>query len=274
MKRIVITGSTRGIGYALADAFLAQGCRIIVNGRGHEHVEQACVDLAMRYGSESLFGFPATVSEAQEMQNLWTYAVDNLGAVDIWINNAGLSHETKPPWELPADAVKNVIEVNVLGLIYGSQVAMRGMLEQGFGQIYNMEGFGSHGRMREGMSIYGTSKAAVHYFTQALMKEAEESGIIIGSLSPGMVMTDMVLDRFKEDPEELEKAKSIVNIIADTADNVAPWMVEQILANDKNGASIDYMTRSRMVGRFLKSPFSRRDLFAGEEEEEEDAQDE
>jgi NAD(P)-dependent dehydrogenase (short-subunit alcohol dehydrogenase family) len=274
MKQIVITGSTRGIGYALADAFLANGCRIIVNGRDHERVEQACVDLAIQYGSESLYGFPASVSDPQEMENLWTYAVENLGAVDIWINNAGLAHETKPPWELAAGEVKNVIDVNVLGLIFGSQVAMRGMLKQGFGQIYNMEGFGSKGRMREGMSIYGTSKAAVHYFTQALINEAEETGIVVGALSPGMVMTDMVLDRLKDDPEELEKAKSIFNIIADTVDNVAPWMVEQILANDKNGASIDYMTRSRMVGRFLKSPFSKRDLFAGEEEEEEDAQDE
>lgn len=268
MKQVVITGSTRGIGYALADAFLAQGCRLIVNGRRHETVEQACVDLAMQYGSENLYGFPATVSEPEEMENLWTYAVEHLGAVDIWINNAGLSHDTKSPWEIPAGMVKNVIDVNVLGLIYGSQVAMRGMIEQGFGQIYNMEGFGSKGHIREGMSIYGTSKAAVHYFNEALIKEAEETGIVVGTLSPGMVMTEMVLDRFKDDPEGLEKAKSVFNIIADKADNVAPWMVEQILANDKNGAHIDYMTRSRMVGRFLKSPFSKRDLFGGDEDNE------
>jgi len=270
MKRVVITGSTRGIGYALADAFLAQGCRIIVNGRGHESVEQACVDLAMRYGSESLYGFPATVSEPEEMEKLWSYAVEHLGAVDIWINNAGLGHDTIPPWEIPAAAVKNVIDVNVLGLIFGSQVAMKGMMEQGFGQIYNMQGFGSNGRMREGMSVFGTSKAAVHYFTEALAKEAEETGIIVGSLSPGMVMTDMVLERFKDDPEGLEKAKSIFNIIADTADNVGPWMVEQILSNDKNGTHIDYLTRSRMVGRFLKSPFSKRDLFADDDDENQD----
>jgi NAD(P)-dependent dehydrogenase (short-subunit alcohol dehydrogenase family) len=268
MKRIVITGSTRGIGFALADAFLAQGCRIIVNGRRHERVEQACVDLAMRYGSENLKGFPATVSDPEEMEKLWNYSVEFLGEVDIWINNAGLAHETEPAWELPAETVKQVIDVNVLGLIYGSQVAMRGMIEQGFGQIYNMEGFGSNGHIREGMSIYGTSKAAVHYFTQALIEEVQKTGILIGTLSPGMVMTDLILDRFKDDPQGLEEAKKIFNILADTADNVAPWMVEQILSNEKQGANIDYMPRSRMVGRFLKSPFSKRDLFAGEEDDE------
>ncbi len=267
MKRVVITGSTRGIGYAMADAFLAKGCRIIVNGRSHERVEQACVDLAMNYGSENLYGFPATVSNPDEVESLWSYAVENLGSVDIWINNAGLAHDTEKVWQLPDEAVTQVIDVNVLGLIYGSQVAMRGMIEQGFGQIYNMEGFGSNGRKRDGMSIYGTSKAAVHYFTQALIEEAKETGILVGTLSPGMVMTDLLLDRYKDDPQGLEEAKSIFNILADTADNVAPWMVEQILANDKHGAPIDYMPRSRMVGRFLKAPFSKRDLFTGDEED-------
>jgi len=270
MKRVVITGSTRGIGYALADAFLAQGCRIIVNGRHHESVEQACVDLAMKYGSERLYGFPATVSESQEMENLWIYAANSLGAVDIWINNAGLGHDTKPPWELPAEMVKDVIDVNILGLIYGSQVAMRGMLKQGFGQIYNMEGYGSNGQIREGLSIYGTSKAAVHYFTQALIQDAQETSIVVGALQPGMVITDLLLDRYEDDPEELEKVKSVFNIIADTPQNVAPWMVEQILANNKNGIRIDYMPRSRLVGRFLKSPFSKRDLFDEEDTENEE----
>ncbi len=268
IKRIVITGSTRGIGYGLADVFLSEGCRIIVNGRSQEHVEQACVDLAIRYGSENLYGYPATVSNSEDMQGLWSYAVERFGAVDIWINNAGLGHDTERLWEIPTDQVKTVIDVNVLGLIYGSQVAMKGMLEQGFGQIYNMEGFGASGRTREGLSVYGTSKAAVHYLNQALIKEAEDTGIIIGTISPGMVMTDMVLDRFKDDPEGLEKAKSIFNIIADTTDNVAPWLVEQILNNEKHGASIDYMSTSKMVGRFLKSPFSKRNLFADDENEE------
>lgn len=268
MKQVVITGSTRGIGYAMAEAFLAQGCRIIVNGRRQERVEQACVDLAMQFGSDRLFGYPATVSEPEEMKGLWSYAVEHLGAVDIWINNAGLAHDTEKVWEIADDQVKQVIDVNVLGLIYGSQVAMKGMLEQGSGQIYNMEGFGANGRIREGMSIYGTSKAAVHYFNQALIKEAQNTGIIVGTLSPGMVMTDMILERFKDDPQGLEEAKSMFNIIADTTDNVAPWMVEQIVNNDKPGAHIDYMPTSRMVGRFLKSPFSKRDLFAADENDE------
>ncbi|MFN2136638.1 MAG: SDR family NAD(P)-dependent oxidoreductase, partial [Candidatus Promineifilaceae bacterium] len=192
MKKIVITGSTRGIGRAMAGAFLAQGCRVIINGRTAERVEQTCVDLAMPYGSENLYGYPATVSRLADMEGLWAYALDNLGGVDIWINNAGLGHDSESIWEIPAEQIRQVIEVNVLGLIYGSQVAMRGMIAQGYGQIYNMEGFGADGRTREGLSIYGTSKAAVNYFSKALLEEARETGILVGTLAPGMVMTDLV----------------------------------------------------------------------------------
>lgn len=265
MKRIVVTGSTRGIGRALAGAFLARGGRVIINGRAQETVEQTCVELALRHGSENLFGYPATVSDPQQVQGLWDYAVAHFGAVDIWINNAGLGHDTRPLWEVPAAQAQAVIEVNVLGVIYGMQVALRGMQAQGFGQIYNLEGFGANGRIREGLSIYGTSKAAVHYLTRAAVEEAKETGVQVGSLQPGMVMTDLVLDRFEDDPEALDKAKSIFNIIGDKTENVAPWLADQILANTQHGALIDYMPTSKMVGRFLTSPFSKRDLFAGDE---------
>jgi NAD(P)-dependent dehydrogenase (short-subunit alcohol dehydrogenase family) len=272
MKRIVITGSTRGIGYAMADAFLDRGCRLIVNGRRQEGVEQACVDLAMKHGSESLYGYAASVSRIDEVEALWSYAVEHLGGVDIWINNAGLGHDMQSLWEISPEQVRNVIDVNVLGLIYGSQVAVKGMLEQGAGQIYNMEGFGSNGRTRDGLSVYGTSKAAVRYLSKALTKEVEGSGVIIGTLSPGMVLTDLILERYADNPQGLEDAKSVFNIIADTADNVAPWLVEQILNNKKNGAEINYLSTPKMIGRFLKSPFSKRDLFPGDNEESEQLQ--
>jgi NAD(P)-dependent dehydrogenase (short-subunit alcohol dehydrogenase family) len=151
-----------------------------------------------------------------------------------------------------------------LGVIYGSQAAMHGMLQQGQGQIYNMEGFGSSGRMRYGMSLYGTSKAAVGYLTKAMVEETKGSGVLVGALSPGMVMTDLVLDRFKDDPAGLEKNKRIFNIIADSVDNVACWLADRILSNEKHGARINYMPPAKMAGRFLTSPFSKRDLFSEE----------
>lgn len=262
MKNVVITGSTRGIGLGMAHAFLARGCRVVINGRTQESVGQACTELAAAYNASQVFGFAAVVSEAEQVEALWRYAKQELDSVDIWLNNAGLGHETDSFWELPNNETKPVIEVNVLGTIYGAQVAMRGMLEQGHGQIYNMEGFGSGGNVRQGLSLYGTSKAAVRYLTAAMVEETKNSGILIGSLSPGMVMTDLVLDRFKDDPEALAKNKRIFNIIADSVDNVTPWLVDRILSNEKHGVRINYLSRTKMAGRFLLAPFSKRDLFA------------
>lgn len=262
MKNIVITGSTRGIGFGLAEAFLARDCRVVINGRSQKSVDQAYKQLAASYRSDLLFGFAAAVSDPAQVEALWQFAAQKLGTVDIWINNAGLGHDTEPFWDIPAGEVKAVIETNILGLTYGSQVAMRGMLQQGQGQIYNMEGFGSGGHIRHGMSLYGTSKAAVRYLTKAMVEEAKGSDILVGSLSPGMVMTDLILDRFKDDPAALEKNKRIFNIIADSVDNVSAWLVRRILANEKHGARFNYMPRAKMAGRFVTAPFSKRDLFA------------
>ncbi len=266
MKTVVITGSTRGIGFGLAGAFLTHGCRVVINGRAQESVDQACSQLAEENDRDRTAGFAAAVTEPSEVEALWQFAVQKMGSVDIWINNAGLAHDTEPFWELPAATVREVIDVNVLGLTYGAQAAMRGMLQQGYGQIYNMEGFGSSGRIRYGMSLYGTSKAAVHYLTKAMVEEAKNSNIVIGALSPGMVITDLLLDRFKDDPAELEKSKRIFNILADTVDNVAPWLVERILNNKRQGARIDYMPQAKMMRRFLTAPFSKRDLFTSGQE--------
>jgi short-subunit dehydrogenase len=143
-----------------------------------------------------------------------------------------------------------------------SSVAMQGMLAQGFGQIYNMEGFGAGGNIREGMSVYGTSKAAVRYYSKALIAEADETAVQVGILSPGMVMTDLILRQYQDKPEELEKYKRIFNIIADRVENVTPWLVNKMLANQKNGAHFQYAPSTKLAWRFISSPFNKRDVFS------------
>ena len=174
MKSVVITGSTRGIGFGLADAFLARGCRVVINGRTQVNVDRACAQLTDKYGAGKVYGFAALVSDAEQVEALWEFAKAQLERVDIWINNAGVSHDTEPLWEIAEVEARTVIDANILGTIYGAQVAIRGMKQQGEGQIYNMEGFGSSGHIRVGFSVYGTSKAAVRYLTKALVEETKD----------------------------------------------------------------------------------------------------
>ena len=106
------------------------------------------------------------ITNIEDVRALWKHAVDTFGSVDIWINNAGIGHQLAPMWELPPERVQAIVDTNILGLMHGSRVAIWGMLAQGHGQLYNMEGAGSRGHARHGMSVYATSKAAVMRLTE------------------------------------------------------------------------------------------------------------
>jgi NAD(P)-dependent dehydrogenase (short-subunit alcohol dehydrogenase family) len=261
MKSIVITGSTRGIGYGLANAFLDLGCGVVVNGRSSSSVEEACQQLAAKHGPERLHGFAADVADLAQVEALWETAVARFGQVDIWINNAGLGHDMLPMWELPPERVKTIVDTNILGLMYGSRVAIRGMLAQGHGQLYNMEGAGSNGHVRNGMSIYSTSKAAVHLFSQALIQETEGTAVQVGTIGPGMIVTDLLLNPMDADPEIFARSRRIFNILSDRVETVTPFLARKILENDEGGAKIRWLTRPKMIWRFLTAPFSKRNPF-------------
>jgi NAD(P)-dependent dehydrogenase (short-subunit alcohol dehydrogenase family) len=118
VRIIVITGSTRGIGFALAQAFLESGCAVIVSGRTAAAVEKAVTALAARFGSEGLLGQPCDVTNYAQVQALWEAAHARFGEVDIWINNAGIAPGMANTWEYPPDAIRSVIETNLVGFVW------------------------------------------------------------------------------------------------------------------------------------------------------------
>jgi len=261
VKHIVITGSTRGIGHGLAEAFLSMGHTVTVSGREQEAVDKAVADLGFRYDAERIFGGACDVTAPEQVQSLWDSSVQRFGKVDIWINNAGVSGDQGMVWELPETEVQKPIATNILGAVYGSQTAIRGMLLQGYGAIYNMEGMGSDGRKHAGLTMYGTSKYAIHYLTESLALEVKDKPIIVGALRPGMVITDLITDRYRERFEDFERAKKIFNIIADRVENVAPWLAKAILTNQKNGKILSYSSPWKLLWRFASQPIVKRDLF-------------
>ncbi len=134
------------------------------------------------------------------------------------------------------------------------------MNEQGEGFIYNMEGLGSDGRTTPGLSIYGTSKCAMTYFTDAVVKENEDSPVKIGFLSPGMVVTDLLMGDMDRDGEKWQRQKRIFNILADRVETVTPYLVKHVLENKKHGAKIAWLTTPKIALRFLTAPFIKRDI--------------
>lgn len=263
MKTILITGSSRGIGFGLAQEFLASGHQVFLNGRKRETLDQALETLADRYPRERIGGLAADVSGYSQVVHLWDQARDRFGEVDIWINNAGVGQSQSAFWELEPDLILELLSTNLLGAMYGSQVALDGFQRQGWGALYNMEGLGSDGRRVEGLTLYGTTKRALNYLTDSLAAEMEGTDIIVGAISPGMVMTDLNLERFRNRPPgEWEDARRIFNILADHVETVTPYLVQRVLENETNGVRIQWLTRWKVIWRFLTAPIRKRDLFA------------
>jgi NAD(P)-dependent dehydrogenase (short-subunit alcohol dehydrogenase family) len=262
VKTIVITGGTKGIGLGLAHEFLKRECKVVICGRNADTTAQAGAELAAVFSADRVLSQPCDVSDLAQVQALWDAAIAKFGRVDIWINNAGVSNERKPFQELPPDVVKGVVNTNLLGMMWGCRVALTGMLAQGSGALYNMEGFGSSTRMiSEGMATYGSTKAALRYFTATLVKEVEKSPVIVGFMSPGMVATEMLIGEYADDPEEWERVKRIFNILADTVETVTPFLADKTLENTKNGARIEWLTMPKVAMRFMTARFKKRDIF-------------
>jgi len=256
MKTIVITGSTRGIGFAMAHSFLKRGCKVVISGRQQNLVDVSVERLSKEYASENVVGFACDVAEFNQMENLWEASVKRFGSVDIWINNAGISNTQNPPWELSADEIECVVKTNMLGEMLGTKIALSGFIKQGFGALYNMEGMGAQRRRGvKGLSIYGASKAGLRYFNDSIFSEVEGKGIIIGAIQPGMMLTEMITDQYLNRREEWEKLKGIFSVISEKPEIVAEWLAEKILTNTRNGVRFTYGGMLRMITRLVKNRF-------------------
>lgn len=262
MKVIVITGSTRGIGFGLANSFLNSGCSVIISGRSSKSVENAVSQLSQSHPAQQIFGIPCDTTNFNQVQSLWDEALAHFGKIDIWINNAGITQPQMNLWELSPEILQSVIQTNLLGAMYGSKTAIQGMLKQGFGAVYNMEGLGSDGRLVKGLSTYGASKYAIRYLSRSLIEETKETPVIVGVMSPGMVLTDLLLNREGRSSEEMDKSKRFFNILADRVETVTPWLAKNVLENTRHGARIEWLTTPKIIWRFISSPFYKRDLFS------------
>ena len=159
-----------------------------------------------------------------------------------------------------------VLDVDLKGTIMCSKLVVEEMIKSNTkGAIYNVEGYGSNDAKMLGLSIYGTSKRAITYFTEALAKEVEEkkSNIIVGKLSPGIMITDFIKTALgdKEKINLSEKTKKVYNILGDTPQTVANFLVRGILTNNKNNSKIEWLTNRKAAWRFMMAGFNRRDFF-------------
>ncbi|MDX2442986.1 MAG: SDR family oxidoreductase [Bacteroidales bacterium] len=260
MKHIIITGSSRGIGLGLAKSFLDLGCSVSISGRSEEVLNQAIIDLEKSYEKKRIQGIVCDVTQNDDIQKLWNLAIEKYSKVDIWVNNAGQGQDYKYIWELEKDKVRSIVNTNITGLIYGCQVAYNGMAAQGYGKIFNMEGFGSNGMKRKKLSVYGTTKSAVTYFTGSFVKEIEKSPVLVGTIAPGMVVTDLLLQPIHKDNPEYKTTIKVFNLMAEKVEVVTPWLASKMLKSRKQGTSINFSPTWKMMLKALKNLITNRSI--------------
>jgi NAD(P)-dependent dehydrogenase (short-subunit alcohol dehydrogenase family) len=254
---VVITGGTRGLGLGLAEAFLQLGCSVAISGRNDTALEAAVTKLkATRPGAVAI-GVRSDVSSYDDCKRLWDQATAALGRIGIWINNAGVGGAPVELAATPPDQIGPVVTANLIGTMNGARVALEGMRAQGGGQIVNVEGFGSSGMKRTGMSVYGATKYAVRYFTRSLVQEQKSGPVIISTLVPGLVVSDMLEEQYAV---ATPGRKKLYALASDLPLTIGLGVAPRILANQKNGAVISWIGPLQILGRLLSSKYKNRGL--------------
>ena len=188
-KIVVVTGSTRGFGYAIAESMLKAGAVVVITGRSQEALERALSGLQAK-GRVS--GFLLDVREEEQAYRLVRDVVSRFGRIDVWVNNAGFSNAAGLMLDMnPQDALEMFL-ANNLGMLHCTQAVMEHFTERGEGMLVNIYGNGSFLRPASPTGLYGASKAWVASFTRSLAVELKGSGIRLLGFSPGMMLTDML----------------------------------------------------------------------------------
>ncbi len=255
-KTVVITGSTRGIGHGLAMELLKRGHRVIINGRSEEAVARCVKELAAQ--NLDVEGVAGDVVHPDTYQSIIDKAVSQYGKIDIWINNAGIPQSHRYFHDLDDEEIERVVSVNIVGMMTGTRAAISFFRQQGFGKVLNMEGFGSNGRIMEKLTLYGTTKRAVNYFTKSVSRELKGGNIQAGILSPGMVRTDFIkVSMDDESPVEQARIRKVFDILAEDVEVVTAFLTEKLLKSTRHYDRIEYLTRRRMIPKIMKLMFMR-----------------
>lgn len=232
-KVVVITGSTRGFGYAIAESMLEAGAIVAITGRSQSVVESTLTKLQLK-GRVS--GFVVDVRNEEQVYKLVDDVIAEFGHIDIWINNAGYSNAAGMMLDMnPQDAL-DMFMSNDLGVLQCTQAIMRYMLPRKQGMLVNIYGNGSFLRPASPTGLYGTTKAWITSFTRTLAKELKGSGVQILGFSPGMMTTDMLTNPIvvgERGKEMLKNFGFVLRFLGKPAKYAADKLVKAVEGNRK-----------------------------------------
>ncbi|MEI7694684.1 MAG: SDR family oxidoreductase [Chlorobium sp.] len=256
-KVAVITGSTRGIGKAIAHEFVREGAKVVITSSSSAHVEHALRE----FPDGAVYGCICDVVVMADVERLITVACEKFGKVDCFINNAGISDPFKSITDSDPDEWAKVIDTNIKGTYNGCRAAISYFLrEKREGKVINLAGSGTDRTSNTPwISAYGATKAAIARFTYAVAAEYRHTGISVMLLHPGLVRTAMVSadNPTPELSRQLSTFTTILDIFAQPP-SVAAKLAVKLASNwsdSKTGLYLSALSSSRKKGLLLTYPF-------------------
>ena len=240
----IITGGSRGIGYATAEKFLQEGAVVIITASTPESAQRAVEKLRKAYPESRIEGISPDLSSMESVRAAFDRIAKTYGRIDILVNNAGVSEST-PLADYTEELYDKVMDLNVKGVFHATHAAVSHMTEQGSGVILNTSSMVSLTGQPSGFT-YPASKFAVNGMTVSLARELGPKGIRVNAVAPGITETDMMRAVPKEviDPmiqriplRRLGQPEDIANAFAFLASEEASYITGVIL-------SVDGMARS------------------------------
>ena len=200
----IVTGSSSGIGRAIAERFAEEGANVVTNSRSEERAESAAAEI--RDAGGSAVGAAADVSDYDAVEGLVEAAVEEFGGLDVLVNNAGHTI-TGPSEELAIEDWRSVVDVDLSGVYYGCRAAGRRFIDRGDGgAIVNVSSMMGHQGLHK-RAAYCASKAGVDNLTRTLAVEWAEHDVYVNSLAPGYIrtpITDQTMETAGYDEEDIQ----------------------------------------------------------------------
>lgn len=243
-KVAIITGGSRGIGYATAEAFLREGAIVAITASSAENGEKAAEKLRQTYPGGQVIGISPDLSSLDAVRKAFQAVVEKYGRIDILVNNAGISEST-PFEQYTEELFDKVNDLNVKGVFNATKVASEYMIPRGSGVILSTSSMVSLTGQPSGFA-YPASKFAVNGLTISLARELGPKGIRVNAVAPGITETDMMKAVPKEVIEpmvariplrRLGQPEDIANAFVFLASEEASYITGVIL-------SVDGMARS------------------------------